>query len=122
MDGLLLFLFLDLVSSICFSLFRVRSFLQFSLFNSQFIIFLGDLCFCKNSCLIGSLICSSLGNGNITFCLRLCNGSVLADLRSIIHTKILDQAMFICYILDIAGKDLNSQLLHILRSLCHNLI
>ena len=30
--------------------------------------------------------------------------------------------MFISYILDIAGKDLNPKLFHIFGSLCHNLV
>ena len=40
----------------------------------------------------------------------------------VIHTKILDESVFIRHVLDVAGKDVNTQLLHVLGSLNHNLV
>ena len=54
--------------------------------------------------------------------LGLCDGCVLADFRGVIHTEILDESVFIRHVLNVTGKDVNSQLLHVFGGINHNLV
>ena len=118
----MLFLFLDLVSSVRLRFLGVGCFLKFGFLDGQFIVLLGDLRLGDHPGIIGCIVGRSLGNGNIPFRFGFCNGCVLTDLGSVVHTKVLDQSVLIRYILDVTGEDINSQLFHVLGGLDHYLV
>ena len=54
--------------------------------------------------------------------LGLGNGGVFLDEGGVLRAQILDQAVFILDVLDVAGEDFNAQLLHVPGGLLHHLV
>ena len=122
LNALLLLLLLDGIGSVGLGLLGVGSDLQLCLLDLQFIVLLGDLGVGHDAGLVGGLVGFRLGNGHVTVSLGLGDGRVLLDEGGVVGTQVTDQAVLVCDILDVAGQDLDAQLIHVLGRFLHHLI
>ena len=63
-----------------------------------------------------------LGDGDVAVGLGLGDGGVLLDEAGVVRAQVLDEPILIGDVLDIAGEDLNAQLVHVLAGLLHHLV
>ena len=118
----MLFLFLNGVGRVGLRLLGVGDDLQLGLLDLQFVVLLGDLGVRQDPSLIGGLVGLRLGNGHIPVRLGLGDGGVLLDEGGVVRTQVPDKAVFVGDILNVAGQNLNAQLIHILGGLLHHLV
>ena len=118
----MLLLLLDGIGGVGLGLLGVGGNLQLRLLDLQFVVLLSDLGVGHDAGLVGGLVGFRLGDGHVTVGLGLGDGRVLFDEGGVVSTQVTDQTVFIRHVLDIAGQDLNAQLIHVLGRLLHHLI
>ena len=121
-DDFLLGLVLNLIGGLRLGLLGVGGDFQLCPLDFQLVLLLGDLGLGFHLGVVGGLVGVCLGDGHVPVRLGLGNGSVLFDEGGVLRTQILNQAVFILDVLDVAGEDLNAQLLHVPRGLLHHLV
>ena len=119
---LLLCLLLNLVSGIRLCLLRIGNDLQFRLANREFVVLLRNLGVRLYARIVCGLVCLGLRNCDIAVRLRLRNRGILLDLRRVVRTEVVDEPLLIRHVLDVAGENLDAELLHIGSRLHHHLI
>ena len=121
-DDFLLGLVLNLVGGFRLSLLGVGGDFQLCPLDFQLVLLLGDLGLGLHLGVVGGLVGVCLGDGHVPVRLGLGNGGVLLDEGGVLRAQILDQAVFILDVLDVAGEDFNAQLLHVPGGLLHHLV
>ena len=120
-NGLLLFLLLNFVSSVSFSLLGIRDTLKVSLLNFKVILFLCDFEVSSNLCVVCRLSGFSLCNLHVAFSICTRNRSSLLDCYSLINTEVFDNLAVIGEVLDVEGFNDNAELLKVRNSVFKNL-
>ena len=112
-DGLALFLFLNGVCRISFGGLGVRLLFQFGLTDFQAGLLFGNFLFGLHLCVVGFFFGSCLRNGNVTVSLRFGNGCGLFDLRDVVDTQIVDDAILVRKALNVERNQFQTHLLQV---------
>ena len=112
-DDLLLFLLLDFVSSVSFSLLRVGDALEVSFLHFEFVLLLGDFEVCGHGGVVGFLLGLGFSNADVAFCIGLGDCCSLADSGGLIHAEVVDNALIVTEVLDVERLDFQAEALEV---------
>ena len=120
-DGLQLFLFLNLISCVSFSLLRIGDTLKVSLLHFEIVLLLSDFEICRNLCVVCGLCSFSLCNLHVTFSICTGNRRCLLNSHCLIDTEVFNNLTVIREVLDVKGLNDNTELFKVRDSIFKNL-
>ena len=122
LNDLLLLLLLNGVGSVGTGALGVLAGLKAGTLDGKGVLLLGNVGVGLYALVIGLALGLGLGNGDFLLGLGLGNCGVLLDLGGIVHAKVGNEAVLVHNVLDVAGENLNAELLHVTTGLLEHLV